>query len=348
MKRIALLLLAAFVSTALAEPPPRYRFHRLSPFGGVGQSGALGINSDGTVIGYAQTNGAVHAALWKDGELVDLGILPGAQNSFGIAINDQEQYLAEAAPGSFFRPDLVPAPAGYSIVDVAALNNAGVVAGNARDLNTGGPLAFTWQSGTLTLLPPLIPGGYSTAMNINNAGQVLALAQKTQSDAVPVIYEGTTIVADLSAALTAASFRIIAQGYGLNDHGHVVGFGEVTLRPRRGAPYETVHAFLYRDGKVTDLAPLRGYNYSLAWDVNNSDEIAGTCFSTVDESSTPALWRDGKVYDLAEHVVGGTDGWHLNDAKAINDDGFIIGFAGKNGDQQAFVLEPVNHKHGRR
>jgi probable HAF family extracellular repeat protein len=343
MKIAALLLLTAFTSIAVAHEPPLYRFHPLGSLSADTLSHANQINNQGTVIGTAVTNGLPHAVLWQNGTIIDLGVLPGADRSHGTAINDLNQFLADA-PGSFFLPGLVTAPSGYSVGEGTDLNNAGAVVGSLRNLSTGGPEPFLYQNATLTILPPLIPGGYGSAIDINNSGHILVAAQKTQSDAVPVLYQGTNIILDLSDALTAASFRISSQGAALNDQGHIVGSGEVTLHPRRGTPYETLHGFLYKNGVVTDLLPLRGNNYSQAWDVNESGDIVGTSSNTDTETSKPTLWRNQRKYDLARRVRGGTQGWKLINAIGINNHGYIIGTARKDGVRQAYLLEPLHHR----
>lgn len=268
---------------------------------------------------------------------------PGAELGFGTAINDLFQFIA-AAPSSYFPPEALPLPAGHTLDRGVGLNNSSRVAGSLRNVNSGAPLPFIYENGVLTTLPPLIPGGYGTAIDINNLGQVLVAAQKTQSEAVPVIYQGTNIVVELTAALVAASFRMSSQGTALNDRGRVVGSGEVTLHPRRGAAHEAVHAFLYRDGIVSDLKPLPGHNYSQAWSVNEADDVVGASLDNVRERSTAALWRGGRTYDLSRRVLGGTQGWKLLEASGINNDGIIVGTATKNNERQAFLLEPIGRR----
>lgn len=346
MRTFVLLLIAGFASVAFAAPAPHYRFQRLAPSSGVGHSHALQINNDGTVIGSAEVNGKMHPVLWKDGEVIDLGVLPGNDSGLGTAINNAGQYIADA-PGSYFRADLVTPPAGYTTPQGSALNDAGTVLGSMHHISSGGSLAFFYRNGTLTSLPPLIPDGYSHGIAINSMGQMLVAAQKTQSDAVPVIYDGTAIIADLSNALTAASFRISSQGYAMNDRGHVVGIGEVTITSTGGEPYERVHGFIYKDGAVTDIQPLRGYDYSLAWSINNHDDVVGAC-TTFEELSTPCLWRGKRIYRIANRIIGGTDGSTLISAVDINDNGMIIGTLRKGADRQSFLLTPIGHKRSKK
>ena len=60
--------------------------------GGGSQAGA--INNRGQVVGSAYTaSGDYHAFLWEDGEMTDLGTLPGGSFSFAQAINNRGQVV---------------------------------------------------------------------------------------------------------------------------------------------------------------------------------------------------------------------------------------------------------------
>jgi probable HAF family extracellular repeat protein len=334
MKTLAILVLSFITATAIAKPLGHYRFRVLEPLTSPGLTYAAQINDSGTIIGTAfTTNGRPRAVLWVNGAIYDLGLLPGSLESRGTAINNLGQFIADV-PGAYFGASPVAVPPGYSLAGGADLNDSGVVAGNIVNQSSGGGLGFIYQNGALSGLPPLIPGGYAAAIAINNAGQVLAAAQKTQSDAVPVIYSGNAVV-DLSGALTAASFRITAQGYGINDAGHVTGWGEITN--------SAVHAFLYRNGVVTDIAPFDGYDGSQAWGLNNSDQVVGTFFNSETETHTSFLWDNGTIHDLAKFVVP-HGAWRRITVTGINNRGAIIGYAARNDIFQAFVLEPVGRE----
>ncbi len=98
----------------------------------------------------------------------------------------------------------------------------------------------------------------------------------------------------------------------INDSGQVVGsmrFYEPFMLP-------TTHAFLYSDGKVTDLAA-SPTEYSLAAAINNLGQVVGTRGPSPD-AAQPFLYSDGKFTDLP--FLGG--------ALGINDSGQIIGYKG--------------------
>jgi probable HAF family extracellular repeat protein len=93
-----------------------------------------------------------------------------------------------------------------------------------------------------------------------------------------------------------------------------------------------LHAFIWRDGKMSDLGTLRGPDASsLAYGIDPSGRVVG-------ESDTPShnrhavLWDDGEIVDL------GTLGGATSAAYAISPSGMIVGSAATAvGDMHAFV-----------
>jgi probable HAF family extracellular repeat protein len=115
-----------------------------------------------------------------------------------------------------------------------------------------------------------------------------------------------------AAAGAGPAYRIIDLGigdnsyaYAINDFGHVAG-------------YRNGNAFLWRNGRVTDLLPPGGFGS--AADVNNRDEVVGS--HSVNGSTHAFLWRRGVLTDLGV-LPGGTN----SSAQAINDSGDIVGWS---------------------
>src|SRR5262245_5530963 len=58
------------------------------------QAFALAINERGQIVGWSATpSQEIHAVLWQDGMVTDLGTLPGDNLSWAMAINDRGQIV---------------------------------------------------------------------------------------------------------------------------------------------------------------------------------------------------------------------------------------------------------------
>ncbi|NUP54030.1 MAG: hypothetical protein HOW97_42930 [Catenulispora sp.] len=78
------------------------------------------------------------------------------------------------------------------------------------------------------------------------------------------------------------------------------------------------HGFVWRDGVLTDITPLRGGTYSFAEAVNATGDAVGT--SGDYGNSHPFRWHDGVSVELP--ALGGT-----GSANALNDNGVVVGNA---------------------
>ena len=164
----------------------------IGTFGG-DYSPLTALNNHGAATGYAAfagpAGGYFHAYIYQDGTLQDLGTLSGSApgvNSFGSDIND----LGQVAGWSGSRPVLYSAG---TMIDLSspetyagaaqALNDAGVVVGYAVFSPAPGEPdwhAFVYDGAALVDLNTLVdaPAGWqlTTAMDINDAGQILGTA----------------------------------------------------------------------------------------------------------------------------------------------------------------------------
>ena len=105
---------------------------------GATQTHAVGISATGVIVGsMTLPNNEEHAARWVNGELEDLGLLPGDKSAMAEGIS-----------------------ADGRIVGLSYNGGAGVFH------------AFLWQGGRMIALPPL-GGNFAEAIAINSTGQIV-------------------------------------------------------------------------------------------------------------------------------------------------------------------------------
>ena len=124
-----------------------------------------------------------------------------------------------------------------------------------------------------------------------------------------------------------------SQAFDINGLAHVVGVADTSA----GQP----HAFLFAlnaSGGVTartDLGVLGG-GYSYAYGVNNHDVVVGV------SNGAAFRWQVGAMVDLNPLVPACTN-WRLDTARAINDNGQIVGAGLHEGQPRAFLLTPYKY-----
>lgn len=294
---------------------------------------AFGINNHRQVVGRAtMPSGETHAALWDEGQLVDLGTLPGGTYSEAYAINDAGQIV------------------GWSMTDQSTCT--------AFD---GCWHAFLWENGTMTDLGGLDPRFQSYAYSINNRGQiagasatadypfgywravtwlgghlrelglpdsatdVLALGINSRATAVGYAYingrdapimwsQGTIIQLPVPAGTSAQASKI-------NDAGQVVG--------RSGSN----HALLWNDGELTILPNPAWAARSEAHDINNQGVIVGDSLM-ITTGMIAVRWVNGSPSALPRAA-----GWTESYARGVNARGDVAGAANINGTRAVVWLK---------
>jgi probable HAF family extracellular repeat protein len=116
----------------------------MGTFGGA-TSEAAAINGSGQAVGGAATgDGNYHAFLWTaEGEMLDLGKLPGQAGSEAFGINDSGQVVGTGTNGLAYGPaflwtagggmqdlnDLIDPSSGWDLVLARAINDVGQIVG---------------------------------------------------------------------------------------------------------------------------------------------------------------------------------------------------------------------------
>ncbi len=242
-------------------------------------SWANGINDAGQVAGTADRSvgGYAYPATWSaSGVLTDLGGPVTNRLGVGNGIDPSGRVVGgQRAADSEGGPNAILYDQAGNPTNLGnppdSLNAATAI--NARGQVVGSP-AFVWQSGTLTMLPP-IPGGFSSssiATAINVGGQVVGAANNaanTGQDAVIWRNGAITDLGTIDGILTN-------EATGINAAGQVVGTADPGC-----SPCPSAEAWIWQQGSVmTRLDTLipsgSGWTLQAANGINDRGQIVGT------------------------------------------------------------------------
>ncbi|MDR3707371.1 MAG: hypothetical protein P4L33_03650 [Capsulimonadaceae bacterium] len=313
--------------------PPAYEIRDLGLLDDGRYCHALGINSHGVVVGEADTTAGVHAFVWRGGLIVDLG--RGIRlSSKAIDINDDGMALGIAELDPFDGPAGV-LWTGENLVDlsklgipgsgVRAINNQGQIVGEAALDDRRPPGAFLWTLGNITdLSGEYVDGG--TAEAINNYGQVAGCITTLRQF-------------DQAFFWSDGEFRDLGfgQARAINDHSVVAGITyQGNARPI---------ACFWREFHRREIPLLPGFVSSEALAINDGGEIVGAMIGD-DGSRIAFLWKREYAIDLND-VIDLALGWNLQEARAINNSGQIVGWGYLEHRHHGFLLTPNDRDSSR-
>jgi probable HAF family extracellular repeat protein len=282
-----------------------YSFKFMADAGGTNSRG-FGISSTNMIAGDSffypgPMDAGSHAAMFKGGYVVDLGVLKGQKFSRANGINAIGQVV------------------GYS--------------GPQRDSSESKAFLWTGQAGMLDL--GTLGGSYAQAYAINDAGYITGTSETTAvvktthafiyQQAVPYLPR----MHDLGVLGGHSSY-----GLAINANNHVVGYSTLKTNDQR------VHAFLH-NGKMIDLGSLgwkgTDTDVSVALGVNNVDQVVGYSYlpaaGEMPLQQVAFLWRPnqaggGQMINLNALLLRETrKNYLLVSATGINDYGQIVASA---------------------
>ena len=193
MKRLRVCVIAAlgsfasFVAAPLLAQSSFIEIPRLGP----AFSTLWAVNELGDAVGWSETAGSdsEHAVLWRDGRLIDLGILPGSEftASRAYGLNNLGQVVGISFEVSTFHiaamlwenGQLADFPAGYSDCVPVAINNDGAILARCRGAAVILHDGQATNIGGLPGYPENLPAG------INDAGVVAGTLRDGQGHSIP-------------------------------------------------------------------------------------------------------------------------------------------------------------------
>jgi len=264
-------------------------------------SDASYVNDGGQVVGSSTINATpdpfsflgaqTHAFIWKNGVMRDLGTLGGPDSLASPGCNNQ--HSNRVAGGSLTDPIPIPNPStgfptthaflwengrmtdiptlGGTFAGAQCANNQGQVIGGSNltgDDGCNGSLdfcvqhAFSWEHGTLTDLKTL-GGSFSTAIWLNNAGEVVGGAYTTDDESFHATLWRDGLITDLGTL--PGDCASIA--WAINSQSQIVGYSF-------NCDTNTPEIVLWVKGSIIDLqlrsdAPLN---------INDRGDIAGVMY----------------------------------------------------------------------
>jgi probable HAF family extracellular repeat protein len=302
-------------------------------------SAAHGINRSGNVVGeYEPTNPpAVHAFLFANGLMTDIGVGDGYAVAFGI--NDANVLVGETGlvlvHGFVYSNGTMSAlmPLAGNYCSAHAINKAGQIVGeSSTSAFPNAPVhAILYNGGAKTDLG-VLGGDYSSAYGINNSNIIVGesdIGQQGVTNVHAFVYTNNiTGMKDLGTLGDSYS-----SAKGVNDSGVIVGEANTA-----GDTHQ--HAFVYRNGVMSDLGTLGGATSS-ASAINSAGHVVGYA-TDVNEVSCAFLYNGSTVINLLDYVAAGSGFTNLASADAINDAGQIAGSGYTlNGDYHGFLLTPI-------
>jgi len=319
-----------------ARHDPGYEAIDLGTLGG-GHSIALGINQNNEVVGAAQTiEGIWHAFLWADGQMTDLGVLPGFEESYAQGVNEARQVIGRAVDtgGGATRAF---AWSGGNRIDLGTLGGSGAraqginaqshIVGSAQ-IGDGAWHAFLWRNGQMSDLGTLSEHRSSEALAINGADLAVGWSQDASGRRVATSWENGTA---FEIGTLGGDF---AEATALNRNGIVVGHSDTGN--------EVSHAFIWEDGVLRDLGSFPIGGDSRALSVNILREVVGEAFLPSAGEFHAVLWKPGRSITNINSLLPPFSGWDtLNRACGITDSGHVAG-TGRlaSGETRAFLLRP--------
>jgi probable HAF family extracellular repeat protein len=288
-KRATLACVFAAIIGIHAGKADAYEIVNLGTLGGY-DSTAADVNNHGQVTGTSWTEDGRHAFLYNGNTLMDLGAPPDGVESNGTGIND-----------------------------------AGKVTGYSKTQGSTSYFftyyAFLYDGSSMLSLGTVSGSNGSFAYAINDRTQITGRVTYSSAEDLFIdtshafLYDGNSIQ-DLGTLGGRHSY-----GYGINEHGHVTGWSDVTGDSASMTDDNSVtHAFVYNGTSMQSLGTLGGTD-SYGRDINDNGWVTGYSDISSDNVKHAFVYDGNNMQDL------GTLGGDNSLGHGINNSGHVVGYS---------------------
>ena len=256
------------------------------------------------------------AYIWQNGVLTDLGTLGGPEAQ-AFSINQSGQIAGISFTSSIPNPPTGIPPLHAVLWDRDKMIDLGTLGGTYSGT---GSCAFTAGP---CIGPPWVEEG---TLLVNNRGQVAGTSNLAGDQVFhPFLWQ----LGQMQDLGTLGGDN--GTGLWLTDQGEVVGQADVPKSPA-GCAGETCihHAFLWKDGVMTDLGTLGTDNCSRALMMNSTGQIVGVSIHVCGSGprknplNHAFLWENGGPMVDLNTLIPANSGVYLFEAEKINSRGEIV------------------------
>lgn len=295
--------------------PLRYHLTRLDGLGGTSSIGT-GINDRGWITGRSNlSTGVRHAALWRDGEVTDLGSLGGP-----------------ARPSTVLWPvrNLRGIVSGISYTNEPDPNQEKWSCGFFLASPGTRCLGFRWEDGVMTPLPPLPGGTHSFATGTNNLGLTVGWAENGVVDsecAAPQKLRFRAVVwgpnGNIVRQLPPLPGDTVSAATAINDRGQVVGISGVC--DQAAGRFSARSSVLWQNGHPVDIGDFGGVAWNTPNMINQRGDVVG--FANASEADggaqnfRPFLKLPGQPIRLLPMLDGAAN----SSAQSVNEWRVVVG-----------------------
>lgn len=353
--------LAAQGPPPVSAPAPRYT---VTDLGEAGQnSQAEAVNNRGQVVGWQGTG----SFLWDNGMQKIISAQP-YQGAHGI--NEAGQVVGIPGEIHVMRPGAFSILSGASAFvwdrghldylpgfsNAYAINAQGQIAGESggraaiwERRHVSGALndapGFIWQSLPARKIGPMPGYPYGVAYGLNAGGEAVGVLLRDRNNwpergRAFRFQDGKPSLLPIPAPGDSAAFSV-------NETGAVAGAFRTAGGPWRATVWSP-------DNALQALSPLPGQAAAVAHGLNAAGQTVGWAMPQAGAGgialgldaafvtgTRACLWQGKTVYDLNTLIPPGA-GWDLQEARAINDAGWIVGGGRHRGEYHAFLLIPAS------